>query len=360
MNRKSILLAIILFWVIFAALILAEDSIASAISKMKYDPLDRLQYIIRFAIWTALTPLIMWIAIRMPVRHASIPVLVLKHFLIALGFIALEFSVEIPIIRAITAYQRGTVDPVLDYAAVFIYKLNIYFLLYFFIVVMTYLVVYFTSLSKSELDAREAEIKNQQLQVQLGEAKLHLLQMQLDPHFLFNTHHSIISLMMNQENDKAIRMLTRLSDMLRLSLEERHQTIPLEKEIQILRLYLDIQQVRFEDRLRVHFDIEPATLVLRVPSFILQPLVENAIKYGIAATSHPGSIRIYSRLADDQFIIGVENEGSPVEWKNFRPGIGIANTKERLNQLYAARAAFSLQNLPDRKVSATITLPLRP
>jgi hypothetical protein len=354
---KVILTSIVLFWVIFAALMLIEDEVASRLSKMKNDPIDRLQYIIRFATWFLLTPLILFAATRLPLRQSSIPKLIIQHFFIALGIILIEFAIEIPIIRYITIAQRDSAPPVLDYAAMFVFKLNIYLLLYFFIAAMTYLVIYLENLSQSRSLANEVDSKNQQLLVQLSDAKLNLLKMQLDPHFLFNTHHTIISLMMTNENDKAILMLNKLSDMLRLSLHERQQTIPLEKEIQILKLYLEIQQIRFAERLQIEFDLEPVTLQHPVPSFILQPIVENAIQYGIARSSGPGLIRIISKLINDTVQLTIENDGIAIDFKSFKPGIGITNTQERLQQMYPQRSAFLIHNLNEKKVAACITLP---
>lgn len=357
-NRKQIFVSIFLFWFVFALLILIEDEIALRIANMKADPVDRLQYCIRFALWTLLTPLVILLAVKFPIRKTFLLRDIAKHFLLALLFITLEFSLEIPIIRFATLKITGIQPPVSDYAAIFILKLNIYLLLYFLIVGTTYLVLYIESNNRSNILAKETDIENQHLQTQLAEAKLSLLKMQLDPHFLFNTHHSIVSLMLNDENEKAIKMLTKLSDLLRLSLEDQQQTISLEREIQLLKLYLDIQQIRFHDRLKISFNIEPKSLSQKVPSFILQPLVENAIKHGISVSSNPSNIIIETKFVDDKLILSVENDGTTIDFKNFQEGIGIANTKERLHQLYNSESKFELKNLSNEGVIATITLPI--
>jgi LytS/YehU family sensor histidine kinase len=152
-------------------------------------------------------------------------------------------------------------------------------------------------------------------------------------------------------------MLTKLSDLLRLSLEDGQQIISVEKEIQLLKLYLDIQQIRFHERLKISFNIEPNTLQQKVPSFILQPLVENAIKHGISVSSNAGNITIESHIKDDKLVLKVENDGSTIDFKNFQEGIGIANTKERLHQLYNSQSTFQLKNISSEGVSATITIP---
>jgi two-component system, LytTR family, sensor kinase len=356
-NRKQILFSISLFWFIFALLAFIEDEIAVRIANMKVDPVDTLQYSIRWILWTLLTPLIIFLAVKFPIRKNYLVPDIAKHFILALFVIALEFAIEIPIIRFATLQITGILQPLANYAEIFILKLNIYFLLYFLIVGTTYLILFIESDSRSRSLAQQAELKNQQLQTQLSEAKLSFLKMQLDPHFLFNTHHSIISLMLDNQNEKAITMLTKLSDLLRLSLEDEQQTIFLEKEIQLLKLYLDIQQIRFHERLKISFNIEPKSLRQKVPSFILQPLVENAIKHGISVSSHARNISIESHIENNKLILKVENDGSTIDFKNFHEGIGIANTKERLHQLYNSQSTFELKNTSTVGVTAIITIP---
>ncbi len=357
-NRKQILLAIVSFWIIFALLIIIEDEIALKISGVKADPLDRLQYCIRWVLWTLLTPVIIFLAVQFPISRKHLLQGILKHFFFAIAIVGVEFAIEIPIVRYAALKITGTKPPVYDYAIVFILKVNIYFLLYFLAVGVTYLVLNIESTNRTRILATEAGIKNQQLQTQLAEAKLSMLKMQIDPHFLFNTHHSIVSLIMNNENDRAVSMLTKLSDLLRLSLEDHQQTILLEKEIHLIKLYLDIQKIRFQDRLNIAFCIEPKTLIQKVPSFILQPIVENAIKHGFSLSSDRVSINIKASLTDSQLVLSVENNGGTIDFKNFQAGIGIRNTRERLYHLYNGASKFELNNLQDKGVIALITLPI--
>ena len=357
-HKKRILISISLFWFLFAILIILENEIALHLSGLKVDPIDRLQYCIRWILWFLLTPVVINLAIKFPITRRHLFIDIVRHFPMALIVIAIEFSIEIPIIRYATLTLTGKVPPFIDYASIFILKLNIYLLLYFLIVGTTILVLYFENYSRSKLMAKEAIIKNQQLQSQLTEAKLSLLKMQLDPHFLFNTHHAIISLMLNNENDKAIKMLTKLSDLLRISLENHQQTILFEKELQLLKLYLEIQQVRFQGRLKISYNIDPKTLNFRVPAFILQPIAENAIKYGISSSSVAENLIIQSLLIDQYLIISIENDGAMIDFNNFKEGIGITNTKERLLQLYKDQAKFELKNLNNEFVIAQITIPV--
>ena len=356
-NRKRIWKCIFLFWLVFALLIFLEDEVAGGIANPKHDPIDQLQYCIRWVLWTLLTPLVIFLAVKFPIRKDHVVVDIGRHFILALFVIGIEFIIEIPIIRYATLRINGSVEPIIEYAAVFILKLNNYLLLYFLVLGTTYLVLYIDSYNRSKMLTKQAELKNQQLQTQLSEAKLSFLKMQLDPHFLFNTHHSIISLMLSGENEKAIRMLTMLSDLLRLSLDSKEQTIPLQSEMKLITLYLDIQKIRFDDRMKVSLDIQPATIQQNVPSFILQPLVENAVKHGIAVSSDAGNIAIRSSIENDRLVLEVANENAGAYVKNFQEGIGIANTKERLRQLYNGRSSFELKQIPGR-ATAIISIPI--
>ena len=164
--------------------------------------------------------------------------------------------------------------------------------------------------------------------------------------------------MLNHENDKAIKMLTKLSDLLRLSLQDQQQTIQLEKEIQLLKLYLEIQQIRFQDRLKISYNIDSKSLLKMVPAFILQPLVENAIKHGISVSAGAENIILQSIVMDDKLIITVENDGASLDFDNWKEGIGISNTKERLFQLYKHDSKFELMNISEDSVMAKITIPV--
>jgi len=356
-NRKRIWKCIFLFWIIFALLIFIEDEVVGRIANPKHDPIDRLQYCIRWVLWTLLTPLVIFLSVKFPIRKDHVVVDIARHFILALLIIGIEFVIEIPIIRYATLRINGSVEPITEYAAVFILKLNIYLLLYFLVLGTTYLVLYIDSYNRSAMLARQAELTNQQLQTQLSEAKLSFLKMQLDPHFLFNTHHSIISLMLTGENEKAIKMLTMLSDLLRLSLDNKQQTIPLQTEIRLITLYLDIQKIRFNERMKVSFDIQPATLQKDVPSFILQPLVENAVKHGIAVSSGTGNIDIRSRIENDKLVLEVANESGSAYVNDLQEGIGIANTKERLRQLYNGQSSFELKQASG-SFNAIISIPI--
>jgi signal transduction histidine kinase len=185
-----------------------------------------------------------------------------------------------------------------------------------------------------------------QLETQLSEARLRTLQAELHPHFLFNTLHAI-STLVHSRPDSADRMISRLSDLLRLTFDRSGAAeVPLQEELEFLQKYLEIEQTRFQDRLTVRFEIEPDTLDAEVPRLILQPLVENAIQHGVSPRSGPGSVQIASRLQNGRLWLEVRDDGvglSAGARARLRSGIGLANTRDRLDCLYgdAYRLDFS-------------------
>jgi signal transduction histidine kinase len=202
-----------------------------------------------------------------------------------------------------------------------------------------------------------------QLEGQLSQAQLQALKMQLHPHFLFNTLHSI-SALLNQDREAARSMIARLGDFLRLTLENSGtQEVSLEKEMDFLKCYLEIERIRFQDRLTTLLDVEPSALDVQVPNLILQPIVENAIRHGIAPRSTPGQIEIQAKHLDNMLRIRVRDNGpglSPNQnghRKNGK-GLGLANTRARLEQLYGDAHHFELVNAPDGGLIVTLDIPL--
>lgn len=205
----------------------------------------------------------------------------------------------------------------------------------------------------------DRELKNAELERSLTQAKLRALQSQLNPHFLFNTLHTI-SALMHIDVEKADRMVAKLSDLLRSALDNTDEhVIPLRDEVAFLKRYLEIEQTRFGDRLTVTMEIPEDTLNAEVPNLILQPIVENAIRHGIEPHAKSGKIHLSARRDNGQLILEVRDNGAGLRADNKRQGIGTSNTRLRLQQLYSDRQTFTLQNLPEGGLLATIALPLR-
>ena len=170
--------------------------------------------------------------------------------------------------------------------------------------------------------------------------------MQLQPHFLFNTLNAIMVLVRQQRGAQAEEMLARLSDLLRCVLDEvAAQEVPLRRELEYLQLYLSIEQVHFQDRLRIEISANPTVLDAAVPQMILQPIVENAIRHGIARSSAAGQIRISASRTGDTLEIDVQDDGPgfPAAHSSNTRGIGLANTRARLEQLYGDAARLKHQ-----------------
>ncbi len=195
-------------------------------------------------------------------------------------------------------------------------------------------------------ESRERAMRAVELESSLRTAQLAALRSQLNPHFLFNALHSLAELV-HSDPKLAEDLLVRLGELLRKVLDSSsHQEVPLEDELEFIRGYLEIEQMRLGDRLQVRWDIDPATLRARVPSLSLQPLVENAIQHGISPHAKPGRLEIRASRNDDFLVIEVHDSGPGFESAaaNPRPGIGLSNTRVRLENLYGARHGFELMN----------------
>jgi sensor histidine kinase YesM len=198
------------------------------------------------------------------------------------------------------------------------------------------------------------------------EAKLKMLRYQLNPHFLFNTLNAISTLVLEGEGHTANRMVSRLSAFLRHSLDrDPMQKVTLKKEIEAVNLYLTIEKIRFEDRLRIELDIQPEAYRALVPSMILQPLIENAIKYAIHISEDGGLIVITARLRNDMLYLSVADNGpgipeldaSDAKGDRAGKGVGLANIRERLQVLYGNRQEFLVENLEPHGLKVTLGVP---
>ena len=200
------------------------------------------------------------------------------------------------------------------------------------------------------------------LENQATEAQLAMLRYQLNPHFLFNTLNSISTLVLLKQTERANAMLSRLSAFLRYTLaNEAKAEVTLAQEVDTLKLYLDIEKMRFEDRLRPSFDIDPTVARARLPSLLLQPLVENAIKYAVTPKEDGAEIAISARLAGDRVQITVSDTGPGLNENRMLPsystGLGLANIRDRLGQAYGDDHRFEAGSAPGGGYRVSIELP---
>jgi LytS/YehU family sensor histidine kinase len=206
---------------------------------------------------------------------------------------------------------------------------------------------------------RDERLRNAQLETQLAQSQLQALRMQLQPHFLFNTLNAISALAL-ADPLQARQMIARLSDFLRLTLEERHAPqVPLSRELEFLRCYLDIQRVRFQDRLGTRLEVDDDTLRAAVPNLILQPLVENALRHGLLAKAEPGHLHVVGRRDGDQLVLRVDDDGLGLPPDGASEGIGLANTRARLAMLFGGNARLDLQRRDGGGTRVELRLPFR-
>jgi two-component system, LytTR family, sensor kinase len=204
---------------------------------------------------------------------------------------------------------------------------------------------------------RETRLRASQLESHLSNARLEVLRSELQPHFLFNALHAI-STLMHRDVEAADEMVTHLGDLLRRSLETRSvQEVPLREELSVLEPYLNIVRIRFGDRLTISVDVDPALLDVCVPLFILQPLVENAIHHGIARRAGAGRIVIRARGGAESVQMTVSDDGAGIACDAIPEGVGLSNTRLRLEQLYGARGRLVLKGYPGSGAEAIVTIP---
>jgi len=207
----------------------------------------------------------------------------------------------------------------------------------------------------------ERELKSSELEARLAQAQLHALKAQLQPHFLFNTLNGIASL--NYEDPKAAnRMIARLSELLRGVLDsDGAPEVSLREELNFNQRYLELEQIRLGERLAVQWRVSPEALNARVPSLLLQPLLENAIRHAIAPFARPGQVSLEARREAGALRIQITDSGPGLSRGVANPeGVGLGNTRARLKQLYGAEHTFDIQNAPEGGTVVDITIPFRP
>lgn len=305
--------------------------------------------------WACLAPGILWLSHRFRLDkqswRVSLPVHVVAVFVTTTLHIGMAVTT-----RMLTYWAIGeSTDSVrMEAQRMFFLNFDWEMMTYWAIVGLSHALAY-----RREAEARA--LKTSQLETRLVEAQLQSLQRQLQPHFLFNTLNTI-SALMHRDVDAADNMIARLSDLLRISLQTVGvQEVPLKEELDFLSKYLEIEQTRFRDRLTVVFDIPPDTFDALVPNLVLQPLVENAIKHGIGPRPAPGTVSIRSRRVGTMLELVVQDNGvglSAARLSDFNRGIGLSNTRSRLEHLYGSLYRFEFRQPAQGGLSVLIAIPL--
>jgi two-component system, LytTR family, sensor kinase len=303
--------------------------------------------------WIVFGPIVVKFTSRYPFQSKGISKNIIRHVLfgvlIIFSLIALQALVMI-----IASYLFFKVtDTITVLPRFFLLTFNIRMFTYLFIVALAQGVSYFETI-------RRIEIQNSKLQAQVADAKLKTLHMQIQPHFLFNTHQAIAGLMLKNQIEKASEMLSCLSTLLRQTLVvQQEQFIPLRQELTIVKEYLNIQQIRFHDRLVVSI-AEPVSLLwAKIPPFILQPLIENAIQHGFAPYSDSRLVEVNVYQESGRLVITVRDDGGGVKHSQGRKGIGLQNVRARLEEYYPNNYLLTLKNHDVKGAIATLALPLQ-
>jgi two-component system, LytTR family, sensor kinase len=306
--------------------------------------------------WALVTPLVIRLGRRYPpFRNAPVRALFI-HMGAAAGIGLIYSAWNTALERLLDPWAEP--QPPGTFLSVWLLRFSYIFLtsmiVYGFIVAITFVVD-----SKERLARQQTEAAR--LNEQLANAQLAALRRQMEPHFMFNTLNAISGLVRDHRNDAAVHMIVGLSDFLRRAVENSNRPrVALAEEVEYLQRYLDIQQVRFAERLRVTVDIPAELLEVPVPNLILQPLLENAIKHGIAKRVEGGSIRVEGSRSHGRLTLKVHNEGPPLspDWEAQQTGTGISNLRSRLQILYGPRFEFMLRNSAAGGVEVLISLPL--
>lgn len=305
------------------------------------------------------TPVVLWLGQRFPLEKGSWLRYLPLHLLFSAVFSVVQLSIDSYVHVRVLPFVLGTTfRQAFSNLMVIGFHGNI--VTYWAILGIQYAFRYYRRYQEREQQALRLELHAAELKTQLANAHLNALKMQLQPHFLFNTLNAIMVLVRQQKGRQAEEMLARLSDLLRCVLEDvEAQEVPLRRELEYLQLYLSIEQVRFQDRLSVEISADPSILDAAVPQMGLQPIVENAVRHGIGRSSAAGKIRVSAARVDSTLELRVQDDGPGLlapELAQSR-GIGLANTRLRLHQLYGDAARLSLENSAQGGAVATMMIP---
>jgi sensor histidine kinase YesM len=296
--------------------------------------------------WAILFPAIKWFAVRFRVERGNWRQMLPVHLLGTILFISAQMVLTAIAYHFCTDFPNDENRPFIESLrrlSLADWQLDVS--LYFAILSSVMMRDYSRRFQAEQLKNAELKVKNAELNAALSASQLSALKMQLHPHFLFNTLNSI-STLLHKDTRAADEMVARLGDFLRLTLENSgEQVVTLGQEMNFINRYLEIESIRFGDRLKLEREVEPETLQARVPNLILQPIVENAVKHGISRQIRPGKISIRARRCGEKLQLEVEDDGPGLQnGKSGNGGIGLANTRSRLFNLYGENQQIKIAN----------------
>ncbi len=343
------------FWAVIAIINYFQDALLLKIEENESPWSFAAIFSFDWPLWAAFTPFIIRLATRYPLTWKGMYKSFSIQFGLAILFVAAHTIVESLIIEFLVHLIFPQHSEEIYLPGYLMASIHSKFIVYFLIIGGVSRFELYTSYQRSQ-------VQTSRLKEQLSAAQLEALRMQLQPHFLFNTHHTISGLILKNENSRAIQMLMRLSDLLRKSLEKsKTDFIPLNQELEMVFSYMEIQKVRFQDQLNFSLQQDPTTNNVLVPSFFLQPLIENAVIHGIGKSSDKGEIKLsISKTAANRLSICLEDHGVGIN-KLSPEGIGLSNTRSRLDQLYKGKYILEIEPLEKTKgTRINIEVPLIP
>lgn len=347
---KISFLHIIGFWILFAIFMTVVMTLVHPITNRPIDIAAEFIWEAGFALaWIIGTPIALWLARTFTVRNAPYA----KNALL-LFFAGLVLAVLQCILHGLVIFLFHPDSTILN-ANVFLtslfYNIDKMLIVYVALVIMQHAMEYYRQFQEKELTAS-------QLETRLSQAQMMALKMQLQPHFLFNTLNAIVTLV-RKDPDLAEEMTVRLSDFLRITLDASgKQLILLKEELEFIKAYLSIEEVRFGGRLSYREDVPSALLDAEVPMLILQPLVENAIRHGFSRYEHARELKIIAAESDGMFTISVVDDAVPVGAVNgLSEGIGLSNTRSRLSALYGPHASLTITKNANNGMTVIVSIP---
>lgn len=319
-------------------------------------------------VWLMAAPLVLGLVRRFPLVRGSVarnlPRLVLGSVVIYAIVINLRFVLRVaPNLWSVDGHR---IPVSLDaFGATTLVSLPMDFMTFGGFVAAAIAIDYYFKHRHRVEETLHLRLRTAQLESELAQAELSALRGQLHPHFLFNSFNAVSTLVRQQRNAAAVEVITQLCEVLRLAIDRTGMhDLSLEDELDFIRQYLEIERIRFGEKLRLEFDVEPRTLAATVPNLVLQPLVENAIKHGISRRTAPGRLLIGAHVLGNQLELVIENDGAdpdstpPLDGR--RGGIGLSNTRRRLERVYGSKYRLDLIRRPDGGMRAELKMPFAP
>jgi hypothetical protein len=312
-------------------------------------------------LWAAITPLVFWLSSRFSIERR-------RWLLHAAALLAIGVAISMAVYFVLAVARAEIFEPMVTRRpppTIFAplrdigrFRFVNHFLVYVAVLVAGYAREYFIRDQMRVQQAAALASRAALLQAQLADARLDALRMQLNPHFLFNTLHAVAALV-ERDPGGVRRMIARLSELLRLTMDtDAEHEVPLREELEFLRRYIEIMEIRFQGRLRIEVKADEETLPALVPRLILQPLVENAFEHGAARAAGEGVVQIAARRRGAELVLSVLDSGPGVAEAG-EDGVGLTNTRARLAELYGDAASFALASRPEGGAKAEMILPFR-